>query len=172
MFILRSAGRIAACVLALSCLSVAADARDYARGALKITHPWTRPTPPSAPTAAGYLTIVNRGNAPDRLIGGSSPAAGRLEIHQMTMTGGIMRMRPVAGGLVIPAGGSVALAPEGFHLMLIGPKHPFRPGEHIPVVLTFEHAGTVKLNLEVEQPADAGAAMPAMAMPGGHMDMH
>jgi hypothetical protein len=172
MFKLRSAGRIAACALALSCLSVAADARDYVFGELKITHPWSRPTPPSAPTAVGYLTIVNRGHSPDRLIGGSTPAADKIEIHQMSMVGGVMSMRPVAGGLVIPAGGSVSLAPDGFHLMLIGPRRPFRPGEHIPIALTFEHAGTVKLDLAVEQPADAGGAMPGMAMPGGHMDMH
>jgi copper(I)-binding protein len=171
MFTLRHAGRVVACALVLSCLSVSAQARDYAFGELKITHPWSRPTPPSAPTAVGYLTIVNRGTSPDRLIGGSTPAAGKLEIHRMSMAGGVMSMRPVVGGLVIPPGGSVSLAPDGYHLMLIGPKRPFRPGEHIPVALTFEHAGTVKLDLDVEQPADS-EAMPGMAMPGGHMDMH
>ena len=172
MFQLRPAGRLAACAIALFSLSVAAHARDYTFGELKILHPSSRPTPPSAPTAIGYLTIVNRGRTADRLIAGSTPAAGKLEMHQMSMAGGIMTMRPVAGGLVIPPGGTLSLAPGGYHLMLSGPKHPFRPGEHIPIALTFEHAGTVKLNLEVEQPTDAGAAMPGMAMPGGHMDMH
>ncbi len=161
---LPSAGRFAVCVLALSCLSLAAQARDYRFGELSIIHPWSRPTPPSAMTAIGYLAIVNHGHAPDRLIGGSTPAAGALEIHQMSMAGGVMTMRPIAGGLVIPPGGTVTLAPDGYHLMLIRPKHPFRPGEHVPVYLNFEHAGTVQVDLDVE--ADAG--MPGMAMPGMH----
>jgi copper(I)-binding protein len=172
MLNLRHAGRLAACALTLSCLSLAAHARDYAFGEIKITHPWSRPTPPSALSAIGYLTIANRGASPDRLIGGATPAADKLEIHKMSMAGGVMTMRPVEGGLVIPPGGSVALAPDGYHLMLIGPKHPFKAGERIPIELRFEHAGTVKLDLDVEAPADSGASMPGMAMPGGHMDMH
>ena len=83
----------------------------------------------------------------------------------------VLVLASAASAQVIPPGGSVSLAPDGYHLMLIGPKHPFRAGEHIPVSLTFEHAGTVNLDLEVEQPGDSGA-MPGMAMPGGHMDMH
>jgi copper(I)-binding protein len=160
----RRQHRLAAFALALSCLSLPAHARDYTVGALKITHPWSRPTPPSALSAVGYLTIVNRGSSPDRLIDGASPAADKLEIHKMSMAGGVMSMRAVEGGVVIPPEGSVALAPDGYHLMLVGPKRPFKAGDHIPIELRFEHAGTVKLDLEVEAPADSGMSMPGMDM--------
>jgi copper(I)-binding protein len=164
MFNSHAAGRLAAGFIALSCLSSAAYARDYAVGPLKIVHPWSRPTPPSAMTAVGYLTVVNTGSAPDRLVAGSTPAAGALEIHQSSDTGGVMRMRAVAGGVSIPAGGTVTFGPDGYHLMLVGPKRPFKAGDHVPVSLVFEHAGTVKLDLDVEAPG--GGGVPGLAKPG------
>ena len=123
----------------------AASAHSYTLGALQIGHPWSRPNPPGAPTAAGYLTITNTGKTPDRLLGGSSPVATKIEVHEMSMTGGIMRMRPVAGGLVLPAGQTVKLEPGGFHLMIIGPKRAFKVGDHIPATLRFEHAGEIRV---------------------------
>jgi copper(I)-binding protein len=156
------AGRLAACILASTALCGAAAARDVASGPLKITRLWSPPAPPSAPTAAGYLTIANAGPAPDRLIGASSPDFNGVQIHLMSMADGIMSMRPVPRGLVVPAGGSVTLAPDGFHLMLTGPRRAFKAGEHIPVVLTFEHAGSVRAELDVQ--ASAAAAMPGMVM--------
>ena len=141
---------------------LAAAAHGYPLGALTIGHPWSRPTSPGAPTAAGYLTITNTGTTPDRLLGGSTPAATRIEIHVTSMTGGIMRMRPVVGGLLAPAGQTVTLAPGGYHLMIVGPKHAFRIGDHIPATLRFEHAGEVKVEFYVE------AAAPAQSMPGTH----
>ena len=172
MLNLRFAGRLAACALILSGLPFAAQARDYVVGQLKITHPWSRPTPPSALSAVGYLTIVNKAKRPDRLLGGSSPAAKALTIHLMSMAGGVMTMRQAEGGVVIPAGGTLALSPDGYHLMLVGPKRPFKAGDHIPITLNFQRAGKVTLNLAVEQPADVDDAMPGMDMPGGHVDMH
>ncbi len=172
MLNLRFAGRLAACALIVSGLPLAVQARDYVFGQIRITHPWSRPTPPSALSAVGYLTIVNKASRPDRLLGGSSPAAKSVDVHLMSMAGGVMTMRPVAGGVVIPAGGTVDLSPNGYHLMLIGPKRPFKAGDHVPVTLTFQRAGKVKLNLEVEQPAESGGGMAGMAMPAGHMDMH
>ncbi len=68
---------------------------------LTITAPWVRPTPPGAPTAAGYLTVTNNGGEEDHLIGASSPASASMEVHEMTMDGNVMRMRPVAGGVPI-----------------------------------------------------------------------
>ena len=83
-----------------------------------------------------------------------------------------MTMRQAEGGVVIPAGATLALSPEGYHLMLVAPKHPFKAGDHIPITLTFQRAGKVTLSLDVEQPAEVGGDMGGMAMPGGHMDMH
>ena len=130
-------------------------AHDYSVGALKIDHPWTRPNPPGAPTAVGYLTITNTGASPDKLIGGSSPEADHFEVHQMSMSAGVMRMSPVTGGLVIAPGATVALQPGGYHIMIIGPKHAFKAGEHIPATLKFERAGEVKVAFYVEAPQAA-----------------
>jgi copper(I)-binding protein len=114
-------------------------------GALQIVEPWTRATPPRAPTGSGYLAIENIGQQSDRLVAIASPRAERVEIHAMTMEGGVMRMRPHAAGLDIPAGETVALTPGGLHLMFMGLTAPFSQGEAVPVTLTFEKAGTVEL---------------------------
>jgi copper(I)-binding protein len=118
-------------------------------GALSITDLWTRATPPQAPTAAGYLTIANSGSEPDRLIAASSPLAGKTELHQMELKDGVMTMRPVEGGVEIPAGGSVSLAPDGFHIMFMELKDSFKEGGKLPVTLTFEKAGSVDTFLHI-----------------------
>jgi len=145
--------RLSAVVLALVAVcAIPASAQDYKVGALVISHPWVRPTPPGAPTAVGYLTITNHGASPDRLLGGSSPAVGDIQVHEMSMTGNIMRMRPIAGGLLVGAGRSVVLSPGGDrHLMLIGPKHLFRSGDRVPATLRFEKAGLVNLTFGVRE---------------------
>lgn len=136
---------------------------------LEISRPWSRATPPGATTGAGYLAIANPGKTPDRLVGGSTPVAAKLEIHEMSMTGGVMRMRPVAGGLVIGAGQTVTLKPGGYHLMLIGLKRPLKAGESVPVTLTFERAGPVKTALDVQATGAAPAAPSHHDMPGMKM---
>ena len=148
---------------AIALISGVVQAQDVKLGSLTISNPWVRPTPPGAPTAAGYLTITNHGRAPDRLLGGLSSLAANIEVHQMSMTGGIMRMRPIAGGLLIAPGQSVMLTAGGDrHLMLISPKQPLKSGDHIPATLRFEKAGTVKVTFVVHE---AGAGMtPGMKM--------
>jgi copper(I)-binding protein len=126
-----------------------APAQTYRLGALRIEDPWMLPTPPGAPAAAGYLTVTNTGGRPDRLLGGSSPSAVRVEVHQTMTTGGIMRMRPVSGGLVIAPGKMVAIEPAGYHLMLVRPRRPFGLGQSIPATLHFERAGSVDIAFSV-----------------------
>lgn len=123
-----------------------------AAASLKVEHPWARPIPPGAPTGAGYLTLVNPTDRDLRLIGGTTPAARSLEVHEMTMDGGVMRMRPVAGGVAVPAHGRVELKPGAYHLMLIGPTHAYKLGDRIPVTLRFDHAAALKVVLPVETP--------------------
>lgn len=163
----KLSGRLIACAFTLSILATAVAAHQYALGPLKIVHPWSRPTSPGVPTAAGYLSITNAGANPDRLVGGSTTAATSLEIHQMSTAGGVMRMRPVQGGVLLPAGATVTFAPAGYHFMFIGPKRAFRVGDHIPATLKFEHAGSVNVEFYVENPAAPPAPMPGMAMPAG-----
>jgi len=121
----------------------------YAAGSITVRGAWGRATPPGAPTAVAYLTITNHGHMPDRLISLDSPAAQTVSLHQMSMAGGIMRMRPVAGGLAIPPGASVTLDPNGDHLMFEGLKRPFKAGDRIAVVMRFQHAGAVGVKVVV-----------------------
>jgi periplasmic copper chaperone A len=143
-------------------------AQDYKLGALQIDNPWSRAVPKGATVAAGYLTIKNTGTEADRLVGGSTPIAGKFEIHEMSMDNGVMRMRPVTGGLVIKPGETVTLRPESFHIMMLGLKQQIEQGQHFPASLMFEKAGAVDVQFAVEGIGSMGAASPA---PPAH-DMH
>lgn len=104
------------------------------------------------------MVIRNTGSVPDRLVGAETPAATAVEPHEMTMTDTIMRMRPIPGGLVIPPGGEIVLAPGGMHLMLAGPRGSFTQGARLPLTLVFERAGRIEVQLAVEAPgARAGS---------------
>lgn len=140
-------------------IAVPADARNARVHGLAFSAAWARPTPPASRAGAGYLTITNTGAMPDRLLGGGSPVVRDVQVHEMRIVDGIARMHPVEGGLVIPAGGTVTLAPGGYHIMLIGPKHPLKMGGHVPVTLRFERAGAVKVSLDVRStPPSRGEA--------------
>ncbi len=152
-----------ACAFVLAAQS-AAHAHAYDIGALHIGHPWTRPTPNGAPTAAGYLTVTNHGRAPDRLLGGASPVAQALEPHTMSTTGGVMRMRLLPAGYEIAPGATLTLAPMGNHLMFVGVRRPFKAGERVPATLRFAHAGSVSVDFVVQTDAPTPAAMHAMDM--------
>ena len=131
-------------------LSPSAYAYDYKVGALEIDHPWSRAVPKGANVAAGYVTIKNTGTEPDRLVSGSTPVAGKFEVHQMTMDKGFMRMRPVQGGLEIKPGQTVELKPQTGHIMMIGLKQPIEKGKPFKGLLVFEKAGAVEVDFAVE----------------------
>ncbi|MYZ47857.1 copper chaperone PCu(A)C [Rhizobiales bacterium L72] len=139
------------CALALApAAATLASAHEFKAGPLTIVHPWTRATPPRAEVGGGYLVVRNAGTEPDRLVSATAEAATKVEIHEMTMSDGVMKMRPVAGGIAIPAGGEAVLQPSGLHLMMMGLKQPLKEGESIPGSLTFERAGTVAVTFKVE----------------------
>ena len=162
--------RAIACATVLSYfLAPPALAQEVKAGDLVITQAWSRATPGGAKTGSGYLTIENKGSAPDRLIGGSADVADKVQVHEMAMNNGVMTMRPLDKGLVIEPGKTVKLAPGGYHLMLFDLKGPLKQGDKVPVVLEFEKAGKVPLALDVQ---GVGAQGPAGAGDsGGHMDM-
>lgn len=135
--------------------------QTFTAGELEIAGTFTRATLPAAQAAGGYFTIENKGAAPDRLLGGSSEAVERMEVHQMRMDGDVMKMGRVEGGLEIPAGGKVALEPGGHHLMMIGLRSPFTEGECVEVTLRFEQAGEVPIVLNI-------GGIAADAAPEGH----
>ncbi len=130
-------------------LSLPALAHDYSAGALKIDHPWSRAMPASSPTAAVFMTISNSGGA-DRLLAASTPQAARAELHQHLNDNGVMRMREVSGGIVLPAAGQVKLAPGGLHLMLLQVPKQAVSGDRFPLQLQFEKAGKVTVEVKVE----------------------
>jgi periplasmic copper chaperone A len=171
---------IRAAVFAALALSLATPLRadEVKAGDLVISQSWTRATPGGAKVGGGYLTITNNGTAPDRLSGGSSEVAGKIEVHEMSMNGGVMTMRQLEDGRTIAPGKSVTLAPGGIHLMLLDLNAPLKQGQSVPITLTFERAGPVKLSFEVlgvGAQGPGGAAKPGsdgMNMKGtGHSGM-
>lgn len=155
---------LAGLMLGFALLSSPVQAQTYKLGSLEIEQPWSRATPPTAPAAGGFLKIVNRGTAPDRLLSAKSTASAKTEIHEMKMEGSVMRMRELEKGLEIPAGGTVTLAPGGYHLMFMQLKEPFKQDTKVPVTLVFEKAGSIDIELGVV----AMGAMPSGATPGQH----
>lgn len=145
-----------------------AAAADYDVGSMHIAQPWARATPKGADDGAGYMTITNKGTTPDRVSCVSADASSQCMIHSMTMEGGIMRMRPVEGGLEIKPGQTVTLSPGSYHIMFVDLKHALVQGQMVKATLKFDHAGTV----DVEYPIAAiGAPAPGAAAGGGTMMM-
>jgi copper(I)-binding protein len=140
-------------------LTAATTPPSYMAGNIMIEQVWSPATPNGAATGAAYLTVMNHGSAPDTLTGGSSPVAGKIEVHQMSSANGVMSMRLAAGGIEIPAGATVTLGPQAnYHLMLTGLKAPLVRGAHVPATLNFAKAGPVQVELAV---APIGARAPA-----------
>lgn len=144
---------VATCVLIAS----GAGAHEYKVGALDIGHPWSRPTPKEANIAGGYLTITNKGKTADRLVGGTSPVAGQIEVHEIVDVDGVAKTRPVANGIEIKPGKTVELKPGAFRIVLLGLKEPLQVGQKIKGTLMFEKAGSVDIIYNVEE--NAGAAV-------------
>lgn len=141
--------RLAFLFACLGVLALPAFAEPTATASIVAGQAWARATPPGAGVGAGYLTIDNRGPQPDRLLSVSSPVAKRVEIHEMSMQGGVMRMRKVDGGLPVEAGGKLVLAPRGKHLMFIQPTAPFVQGKSFEATLRFERAGELRVRFQI-----------------------
>ena len=130
-------------------------ASDLKIGALQF-----RATIGSMPSSAAYLSITNHGTMPDRLLDVESSLARKTELHTMAVTNGVMKMRQIDGGIDIPAGATIQLAPGGFHVMLIGLKAPLTVDENYDVTLVFETAGKVKVTGLAKRPADLKISAP------------
>jgi copper(I)-binding protein len=159
-------------ILILAMIAPGAAAEPVKVGSLELDGLWTRATPPRAPSAGGYLTIVNAGKDPDRLISAASPLAGRADFHEMAMKDGVMTMHPLAG-IDIPAGGSVALEPNGIHIMFTELKGDLKQGGAMPVTFVFAKAGKVETTLQILAIGAKGPppdAMGGMDMGGMKMD--
>lgn len=133
---------------------------------------WARASAGHANTGAAYLTLTG-GSQDDTLTSISTPVATTAEVHESSSEGGVMRMRAV-GPLPIPAGKTVTLAPGGYHVMLMGLKHPLAAGQSFPMTLNFSHAQPMTVTVDV-RPIGAAAMGGHMQMQGGmtdHQHMH
>jgi len=149
--------KLLACAMsaALGCVAPATAAVP-----VKVADAWCRAASPGAMTGACYLTLTSA--ADDRLVGVETKAAERAEVHDMSMAGGVMRMRKVEGGLALPAGKAVTLKPGGLHVMVIRPKQAFALGGTVPLTLKFARSAPVTLQAPVH------AADPMAGMAGMH----
>ncbi|MFZ5707496.1 MAG: copper chaperone PCu(A)C [Pseudomonadota bacterium] len=136
--------------VSIACLAALVASAPALAASVRVETPWLRETAPAAKAGGGYAVIRNAGKVEDRLLGGSTAVAASVDVHSMTMDGNIMRMRPVSGGLAIAPGGSVALKPGGYHLMLMGLKRPLKRGETVTITLRFAKAGDVPVRFRVE----------------------
>jgi hypothetical protein len=126
---------------------------------ISVTDAWARATMPGQPVSGAYMQIHSDANA--RLISASSPAVPRVEIHEMKMDGGVMRMREVKA-IELPTGKVVSLQPGGLHIMLMNLQKPIAAGDVIPLTLVVESGGKQQ-TVEVKAVARAmgmGAPMP------------
>ena len=139
-------------VLALLVTATAAVANAQT---VTIEQAWTRPTTTGQRVGGGFATLRNTGALADRLLGASTAAAERVEMHSMSMDNNVMRMRQV-DAIDLPAGEKVDLAPGGLHLMLMGLKAPLQAGDSVPVLLRFERAGEVSVVFKIGARPGAG----------------
>ena len=137
-------------LLTLSTLTGAAFANEYKVGDLVIDHPYARSTPPFSPVGGGFMTITNNGKEADRLISGTSTFADTVEIHEMVMVEGVMKMNQLESGLEIPAGETVTLKPGSYHLMFIGLQEQLKPDEKRKGLVKFEKAGDIEIEFIVK----------------------
>jgi periplasmic copper chaperone A len=127
---------------------------------IEIQAPWSRATAKGAAVGAGYLTIVNKGKAPDRLVSATADVAEKAEIHEMAMDNSVMTMRALPDGVEIKPGETLTFKPGGLHLMLMGLKKPLVQGGEVHVTLNFAKAGAIAVTLPV---GSLGAMGPAPA---------
>lgn len=141
--------------LAFSCGITAGFAHHVTFGNLMIMHPWSRETTANATVAAGFMSITNNGAEDDRLVAATAVISDKVQLHNMTMNGDVMEMQELKDGIVIPAGKTVELKPKSLHIMFLNIKSHPKLGDEFKGTLTFEKAGTVDVDFEIEA-ADAG----------------
>ena len=125
---------------------------------VSVTDAWARATMPGQQVSGAYMKIASDADA--KLVGASSPAIPRVEVHEMKMDGDVMRMREVKA-VDLPKGKAVSLEPGGYHIMLMNLKKPIAAGEVIPLKLVVESGGKQQVvEVKAEARAPGSDAMP------------
>lgn len=137
------------------CLGAAGNAL----AAVTVNEAWVRATVPGQSVAAGYMKLRSGESA--TLVGIRTPLAPEAEVHEMSMQGGVMKMRAV-NRLALPAGRVVELKPGGYHLMLMNVRNPLKAGDKVPLTLIIERRDKSREDVEVEaEVRGAASAAPA-----------
>jgi len=123
-----------------------------------VTDAWVRGTVPGQKATGAFMSITSATDA--TLVSASSPAAKVVEIHEMVMDGGVMKMRAV-DKLALPAGKPVQLKPGSYHVMLMGITEPLAEGQTVPVTLTLVGKDGKQTTQEVKAPVKALTAATA-----------
>jgi copper(I)-binding protein len=131
---------------------------------ISVSDAWARATMPGQKVSGAYMQIQSDADA--RLVGASSPAVPRVEIHEMKMDGDVMRMREMEA-IELPKGKTVTLQPGGFHIMLMNLPKPIAAGDVIPLSLVVESGGK-RQTVEVKAEARGMGAMPSQSMQHHH----
>lgn len=151
---------LATLALALAACSPA-QPPSYSAAGIEVVQPFSRPAALGG-NGAGFFSLTNRNTGPDRLVAVESPIAGRVEIHETSTDGGMMRMQQLKDGLPMKAGETVLFKPGGKHVMFIGLRAPLKAGDRIPATFVFEKAGRAPVEFVVQ----GGAAQAGMEHQG------
>lgn len=132
-----------------------------------VSEPWVRATVPQQKATGAFMKLQSAQDA--KLISAKSVVAGVVEVHEMAMDAGVMKMRAV-DGLALPMGKAVDLKPGGYHVMLMDLKSQLKEGDVVPLTLTFETKDGKRQTMEVKATA-RNMSLPAQSSHGGHSGM-
>lgn len=124
-----------------------------AHAQVSVGEPWVRATVPAQQATGAFMRLQSAQDT--RLVAAQSPVAGVVEIHEMHMDGSVMKMRPVQGGIALPAGQAVELKPGGYHIMFMALKEQIKPDDTVPMTLVFESQDGQRQSVEVQAPVRA-----------------
>lgn len=135
-------------LLAGWCAAAVPGPAQYRDGNMRVTQPWSRPTPPTATVGAVYFAMTNTGGSADRLMAITSPIAREVQIHESRTVQGMVQMRRVAW-VECPPGVTVKSEPGALHVMLLGLRRPLTDGMEFPLSLRFRDAGVLLVQVRV-----------------------
>ncbi|MCK9387883.1 MAG: copper chaperone PCu(A)C [Sulfuritalea sp.] len=141
-----------------------------AHAQVTVKDPWVRATVPAMKATGAFMQITSVQDA--RLVEARSPVAGLVEVHEMAMDKGIMKMRALPNGLDLPAGKGVELKPGGYHVMLMDLKQQMKEGDTVPMTLVIEGKDKKRTTVEVKAPVKPLATATTMDKDHAHGMKH
>ena len=157
----------------LASLAVMVSAGVAAAGDIMVMDAYARGATPNAKAGAAFMVIMNHGATDDRLVAVRTDFAARAELHShIEDANGVMSMVHVEEGFALPAGGMIELRRGGDHVMMMGVRAAFEQGGTIPMVLVFEQAGELELDVVIDLERAAGAAGHGAGHSHGHSQSH